>query len=146
MPFGETLEQKVAKFEMFINDVLKENLKNLHVALEKANEQIMKLEDIYNSIRTMSQLVSEETGKSLNAQINIGCDVYMQANTVPQFFLVCVGLGHYLEFTQSEAMSFIQNRNKVLRARIKQLQNREANVRDQITFALLTIKELQRLH
>ncbi|XP_050420505.1 uncharacterized protein LOC126833295 [Adelges cooleyi] len=142
----ETLEQRVAKFETFINDVLKESLKRIHVAVDMLNQEIMELEQTGNSIKTLSRLAAERPGKPLKTRVNVGCDFYMQANVEPHTYLVCVGLGHYLEFTETEATAFVRHRSQLLKARADELRDEGARVRAQITLALHCIQDLQNIN
>lgn len=142
----ELIEQKVAKFETFINDVLKENLKQIFTTLEAVNEEIMDLERMDTTIETMTRLAADvPAGKPLKTRVNVGCDFYMQANVDVQKFMVCVGLGCYVEFTKDEALTFIRFRAKKLREHADDLRDKGARVRAQITLALHCIQQVQGL-
>ncbi|KAF0772598.1 protein UXT [Aphis craccivora] len=143
---AESVEQKVAKFEMFINDVLKDSLKQISTALDMINEQIAELEDVRDTVETMSQLACElPAGKSLKTRVNVGCDFFMQANADVRTFLVCVGLGYYVEYTKDETLAHVQVRSKLLKERADELRDKGARVRAQITLALHCIQEVQGL-
>lgn len=143
---NESPEQKVAKFETFINDVLKNSLKQIFVTLEAVNEEIMDLERLQNTIDKMTQLADElPPGKPLKTRVNVGCDFYMQANVDVQTFLVCVGLGYYVEFTKDEALEYIRKRTKKLKEHAQELRDKGARVRAQITLALHCIEQVQGL-
>lgn len=138
--------QKVAKFEAFINDVLKESLKQIFTTLEAVNEEIMDLERVDTTIGTMSRLADDvPAGRPFKTRINVGCDFYMRANVDVRKFLVCVGLGCYVEFTKDEALAFIRSRTKKLREHADELRDKGARVRAQITLALHCIQQVQGL-
>lgn len=143
---AESGEERVAKFEMFINDVLKDSLKQISAALDVINDQISELEDVRNTVETMSRLADElPTGKPLKTRVNVGCDFFMQANADVQTFLVCVGLGYYLEYTRDETLAHVRIRANVLKKRADELRDKGARVRAQITLALHCIQEVQGL-
>lgn len=138
--------RKVAKFESFINDVLKDSLKRIFSALEAVNEELMDLERMRDSISTMSRLADDQpAGKPLKTRVNVGCDFFMQANVDVRTYLVCVGLGCYLEFTRDEALAHIRHRTKMLEDNAEDLRDKGARVRAQITLALHCIEQVQGL-
>nr|BAH72055.1 ACYPI009844 [Acyrthosiphon pisum] len=139
-------EQRVAKFETFINDVLKDSLKQISAALDVINDQISELEDVRNTVDTMSQLAGElPAGKPLKTRVNVGCDFFMQANADVRTFLVCVGLGCYVEYTRDETLAHVRVRTKLLKERADDLRDQGARVRAQITLALHCIQAEQGL-
>lgn len=143
---NESPEQKVAKFETFINDVLKSSLKQIFVALETVNEEIMDLERLQNTIDKMTRLADDlPPGKPLKTRVNVGCDFYMQANVDVRTFLVCVGLGYYVEYTKDEALEYIRTRTKRLEGHAEELRDKGARVRAQITLALHCMEQVQGL-
>lgn len=142
----ESAEQKVAKFESFINDVLKESLKQIFTALEVVNEELMELERLSTNIESMSQLADDApAGKPLKTRVNVGCDFFMQANVDVSKFLVSVGLGCYVEFTKDEALAHIRQRVLRLKSHADELRDKGARVRAQITLALHCIGQMQAL-
>lgn len=142
----ESAEQKVAKFETFINDVLKDSLKRIFQALEVVNEELLDLEQLQENIGTMCRLSDGlPAGKPLKTRVNVGCDFFMQANVDVRTFLVCVGLGHYVEFTKDEALAYARHRAGKLREHAQELRDKGARVRAQITLALQCIQDVQGL-
>ncbi|CAI6346061.1 unnamed protein product [Macrosiphum euphorbiae] len=139
-------EQRVAKFETFINDVLKDSLRQISAALDVINDQISELEDVRNTVDTMSRLAGElPAGKPLKTRVNVGCDFFMQANADVRTFLVCVGLGYYVEYTRDETLAHVRVRTKLLKERADDLRDKGARVRAQITLALHCIQAEQGL-
>lgn len=142
----QSVEQNVAKFETFINDVLKDSLKQISAALDVINEQISELEAVRNTVETMCMLESElPAGKPLKTRVNVGCDYFMQANADIRTFLVCVGLNYYVEYTKDETLAHVRIRSKLLKERADELRDKGARVRSQITLALHCIQEVQGL-
>lgn len=146
---SEPAEEKVAKFETFVNDVLKDSLKQIFKAIEVVNDEITDLQNARDSIESMCSLSDEAAasgaGKPLKTRVNVGCDYYMQANVDVRKFMVCVGLGYYVEFTRDEALEHIRHRTKKLRDHEQDLRDKGARVRAQITLALHCIQQLQGL-
>jgi len=140
------VESKVAKFEHFINDVLKESLKDIFTALETVNEELLDMERLHDTIGKMSAQADDlPAGKPLKARVNVGCDFYMQANVDVRTYLVCVGLNYYVEYTKDEALAYIQHRIKKLKNHVDELRDKGARVRAQITLALHCLQQEQGL-
>jgi len=142
----ESAEPRVAKFERFINDVLKESLKHIFAALETVNEEIMDLDRLHDTIGKMTALSDElPAGKPFKTRVNVGCDFYMQANVDVRTYLVCVGLGYYVEYTKDEALAYIRHRTGKLKRHADELRDKGARVRAQITLALHCVEQEQGL-
>lgn len=142
----QSAEQRVAKFETFINDVLKNSLSDIFKALEGVNEEIMELERLRDNIEKMHRLADGlPDGKPLKTRVNVGCDFYMQANVDVHKYLVCVGLGYYVEFTKDEALAYIRYRTEKFKSHAEDLRDKGARVRAQITLALHCIGQVQGL-
>lgn len=144
-------ERRVAKFETFINDVLKDSLNQIFAALDAVNGEIMELTQVEQSIVTMNRLADDRSTATaasqgrLKTRVNVGCDYYMQADVDLARYMVCVGLGCYVEFTKDEALAFVRHRADKLRNYANELRDKGARVRAQITLALHCIQEVQNI-
>lgn len=138
----ETGAQKVAKFETFINDVLKKSLAQNFRLLDTIEEELANLEQAGANILSMAKLAGDEP---LKTRVNVGCDFFMQANADVKMFLVCVGLDCYVEFNRDEALEFVRFRASQLQKRAAEVRDKGAQIRAQITLALHCIQEVERL-
>ncbi|KAL6192808.1 hypothetical protein ACLB2K_033894 [Fragaria x ananassa] len=78
--------------------------------------------------------------------VNLGSEVYMQAE-VPDTrrIFVDVGLGFHVEFTWSEALSYISQREEKLEREIEDYTNRIASIKSHIKMVCEGIRELLQL-
>lgn len=92
------------KIEIFINDCLKEDLRQLEIYINKYNEEIMEFIQLKNTIQTMRDHLND----GFKTQVNIGANMFIQAKVKDtSTILVDIGKGYYLPFSQEEALKFI---------------------------------------
>ncbi|KAL2903599.1 Protein UXT-like protein [Bienertia sinuspersici] len=122
-------EEKVKKFEEFVDRRLKPDLVKAIGESSDLKRNIQNLEK--NSISNLKTLV------------NLGSEVYMQAE-VPdtRHIFVDVGLGFHVEFTWSEALSYISAREKRLAKQIDEYTHLIASIKAQIKLVCEGIREL----
>jgi prefoldin subunit 5 len=116
--------EKVLKYETFLNDHLKPDLK---AVLEERDGVYTETAEFLALRNTVSAVQSAELDSSqpLKTKVDLGCNFYCQANIEePSKIFVEIGLGFYLELTLDKAEKFVTK--KVLAAlRAKQVS--EAN-------------------
>ncbi|KAG8298193.1 hypothetical protein J6590_020862 [Homalodisca vitripennis] len=139
-----SIPQKVLKYEAFINDVLKEQLKKTAEDLDRTYGEIAEFIQLENLIQTI-----EENGLSkdgLKTQVDIGCNFYMQA-CVPDTskILIDIGLGYFVEYTLNEALIVIKRRINLLNRKVDILRDQSANTKAHIKLVLHGIQELQNI-
>lgn len=141
-PGQESLEQKIERYHRFVDE-------NLRVKLEKAlatrGEVVKKIEE-YEKLRGSVELLTERKTRHVKTQINVGCDVYMQA-AVPDTsrIMVSIGLGLFAEFTLKEALEFIDVKCGSLQKRADELGQEAAQISSNIEVVLKGIQELMAL-
>ncbi|XP_060958754.1 uncharacterized protein LOC115698689 isoform X2 [Cannabis sativa] len=103
--------EKVLKYEEFVDHRLKPDLVRAIAERDKVFEQQKVFSDLRKNIETME----ENSVTSLRTQVNLGSEVYMQAD-VPDTtrIFVDIGLGFHAEFTWSEALNYITLREERL--------------------------------
>lgn len=139
------IPEKVLKYEAFINDVLKEELRKTSINLDETYSEIAEFVQLENMIQTIQENNLVEEG--LKTKVDIGCNFYMQAFVSdPSKILIDVGLGYYVEFTLSEALIVIKRRVDVLNQKVDILRNQSANTKAHIKLVLNGIQELQKLN
>ncbi|EEA06616.1 uncharacterized protein CMU_012900 [Cryptosporidium muris RN66] len=89
----------ITKYENFLEKVLQKDLKQL---IDKRQEILIKINEIQRLRRNIS-LFSAMKLSELNTSIDLGCDVYIQAN-IPDITMVFVELafGFFLELKLDE--------------------------------------------
>ncbi|RZS17693.1 hypothetical protein BHM03_00049884 [Ensete ventricosum] len=100
-------QEKVKKFEDFVDRRLKPDLVKAIAQRDKVFQQQKVFSDLKRNIESL-----ENNGVTrLRSMVNLGSEVYVQAD-VPDTrrIFVDIGLGFHVEFTWSEALEFISVR------------------------------------
>ncbi|CAD6217389.1 unnamed protein product [Miscanthus lutarioriparius] len=108
-------QEKVRKFEEFVDQRLKPDLANAIAQRDKVFEQQKTFLDLKRNIENL-----ERNGvTSMRSMVNLGSEVYMQAE-VPdtRHIFVDIGLGFHVEFTWQEALQFISVREARLTSKL----------------------------
>ncbi|XP_020300428.1 protein UXT homolog [Pseudomyrmex gracilis] len=135
-------EQKIFKFETFVNEVLKADLASLAERLDAKNDAITEFLQLKSVVTTFQNTDIEKTG--FKTKLDIGNSFFIQAH-VPDAstILLNVGLGHYVEFTLEEALVVIDVRIKLLEKQIVNLRKAVAKTNAHIKLILLVIRDIK---
>ncbi|KAK1681765.1 hypothetical protein QYE76_042613 [Lolium multiflorum] len=132
-------QEKVKKFEDFVDRRLKPDLVNAIAQRDKLFQQQKTFLDLKRNIENL-----EKNGvTSMRSMVNIGSEVYMQAE-VPdtRHIFVDIGLGFHVEFTWQEALQFISVREARLARQIDEYTHLIAGIKAQIKMVCEGIREL----
>lgn len=136
------MEEKVRRYETFLNERLKKDLEKVLKSREELYSDISE----YLQLKTVvEQLKVAELPKGeLRTQVDLGCNFYVQAkvNDVKHVF-VHVGFGFFVEFTLDEALPFIDNKVSQLRKRGEMLSKESAEIKSHIRLVIEGLRELQ---
>ncbi|XP_043703721.1 protein UXT homolog isoform X2 [Telopea speciosissima] len=135
-------ENKVQRFEEFIDCRLKPDLVRAIAERDKVFEQQKVFLDLRRNIENLEK--NGVTG--LRTLVNLGSEVYMQAD-VPdtRHIFVDIGLGFHVEFTWSEALEFISRKEERLDRQIEEYTLLIASIKAQIKMVYEGIRELLQL-
>ncbi|KAL2498409.1 Uncharacterized protein Adt_23959 [Abeliophyllum distichum] len=135
-------QEKVGRFEEFIDQRLKPDL--VHAIAER--DKIFEQQKIFSDLRRNIENLEKNSVTSLRTLVNLGSEVYMQAD-VPdtRHIFVDVGLGFHVEFTWSEALKFIFAREEKLARQIEEYTRLIASIKAQIKMVHEGIRELLEL-
>ncbi|KAL1355956.1 uncharacterized protein LOC107489419 [Arachis duranensis] len=135
-------QQKVQRYEEFVDRRLKPDLQRAIDERDKVFEQ----QKIFADLRRNIENLEKNSVTSLRTLVNLGSEVYLQAE-VPntQYIFVDVGLGFNVEFTWSEALNYIQNREERIAKQIDEYNQSIASIKAQIKLVLEGIRELLQL-
>lgn len=146
MADGIVLEEKVKKYEEFVNDKLRKDLETVQKAQEEVHSKIAE----YLQLKSVIENIKKSNGaagkglKTLKTQVDLGCNFYCQAQiTDPSKILVSVGYGFYVEFTLDEALKFIEKKCSQLTTYSSKLGNDSARIKAHIKLVLEGLRELQ---
>lgn len=144
MQLHEANEHKarITQIEAFINDFLKEDLKQLELHLNQFNEEIMEYVQLKNTIQTFGDHMPD----GYKTQLNIGSNIFMQAR-VKQMDKILVNIGKevYLEMDMQEAIRYSDMRVKILTKQADVVREESIKKRTQIKMALIAMSERERL-
>ena len=135
------LPEKVKKYEDFINNNLKGDLRKVHDHRDKLYStiaQYLQLKDTIERIRIFD-------GGKMRTQVDLGCDFFCQAEVKDtKMILVAVGLhGFFVELTLDEAVKFIDKKVEHLTKQVEGLTKDSAMIKARIKVALQGLSELQ---
>ncbi|POO03472.1 Prefoldin alpha-like [Trema orientale] len=135
-------QEKVQKFEEFVDSRLKPDLVRAIAERDKVFEQ----QKIFSDLRKNIETLEKNSVTSLRTQVNLGSEVYMQAD-VPDTrrIFVDIGLGFHAEFTWSEALNYISLREEKISRQIEEYTRLIASIKTQIKLVYEGIRELLQL-
>jgi len=135
-------EEKVRKYESFIDEKLRKDLSEILNARDHIYDQIASYLDLRNKIH----LIQEEQLKEMKTMINLGSEFYIHAS-IPDTSVVFVnvGLGFQVEFSLGEALQFIETKEKYLSEFANGLTLKASILKTQIKMMYRGIAELMNL-
>ena len=147
MAIGEKeRKEKVLKFETFLNETLRSDLKAILEEREKLYEEIAEYLSLKNSIEAL-KFADLPEGQPLKTKVDLGCNFYAKASVKnPQKVFVDVGLGLFLELTHDEALNFIEKKTKSLDEKVAKLTQESSKIKANIKVVLHGLRELQGLY
>ncbi|XP_076069654.1 protein UXT-like isoform X2 [Oratosquilla oratoria] len=136
-------DEKIKKYEHFLNDVLR---KDLMVVLEERDKLYESIAEFSQLKQTIKCIQDSSTEDGLRSQVDLGSNFYVQAH-VPDvsYIYVDVGLGFHVELTLDEAVKFSQKKIDILTKKVEESTKKSAKIKAQIKFVLEGLRELQKL-
>ncbi len=140
-----TKTDKVANYEIFLNEKLKPDLNVLLQQRDKVYQDISEFELLKKTILVIQES-KLKPGEPLKSKVDLGCNFYVQAEVPdPTKILVEVGLGFLAELTLPEALKFIEKKTKVLEQRACELTKQSCQVKANIKLTLEALRGLQNI-
>ncbi|KAK9277751.1 hypothetical protein L1049_007298 [Liquidambar formosana] len=135
-------QEKVQRFEEFVDRRLKPDLVKAIAERDKVFEKQKTFSDLRRNIENLEK----NSVTSLRTLVNLGSEVYVQAD-VPDTsrIFVDIGLGFHVEFTWSEALKYISAREEQLAEQIEEYTHLIASIKAQIKMVCEGIRELLQL-
>ncbi|KAK8924237.1 hypothetical protein KSP39_PZI019713 [Platanthera zijinensis] len=97
-------QEKVRKFEDFVDRRLKPDL----VKAIAERDKIFQQQKVFQDLKRNIQILEKNGANSLRTMVNLGSEVYMQADVSDtRHIFVDIGMGFHVEFAWSEALDFI---------------------------------------
>lgn len=136
------ISEKVIKYETFLNDRLKSDLKSVLDCRNKLLSQIAS----YESLKTCIEKIKQTPAGEIKALSDLGCNFYCKAkvpDTCTSKIFVEVGLGFFVEFTLNEAYFFVTKKLKVLRGDYEVITEEATQINAKIRLVLEALNEIQ---
>ncbi|XP_022633964.1 protein UXT homolog isoform X1 [Vigna radiata var. radiata] len=113
-------QEKVRKYEEFVDKRLKPDL--IHAISQR--DKVFEQQKIFSDLRRNIENLEKNSVTSLRTLVNLGSEVYLQAE-VPdtQRIFVDIGFGFHVEFTWSEALNYIEKREEKIARFVKGFEN-----------------------
>ncbi|XP_039284087.1 protein UXT homolog [Nilaparvata lugens] len=138
------IPEKVLKFEEFVNNHLKEDLKKIHYKLDVLLGEMAEYIQLKNVIESLQSDDALKDG--LKTQMDLGCNFYMQAHVSDvSRILIDVGCGYFVQFTLDEALKVIAKRLQLLEKQADLLKEQSATTKAHIKLVLHGIQELHNI-
>lgn len=139
------VKDKVLKYETFLNEQLRPDLKAILEQRDKIYCETAEYLALKNSLVAVNS-ADLKPGQPLKVQVDLGCNFYARANVAePQKVFVDIGLDFYLEQSPDEALAFIEKKTKVLEAKADALTKDASKIKANIKLVLHGLRELQNL-
>lgn len=138
------MKEKVLQYETFLNDVLKEDLRKIHVKLDHLQSELFEYIQLKNYIETVKSNKLNET--TMNTQVDVGCNIFLQAKVEdPDHILVSAGLGYYVDLPLDKALNLVNKKIKFIEDETVFFKKKSAVTKSHIKMVLLGLMEIQNL-
>ncbi|KAK7070124.1 hypothetical protein SK128_023978 [Halocaridina rubra] len=136
-------KEKIQQYEHFLNNILKQDLKEELERRDKLYEEIANYSQLKQTIDCIIQTASVE---GLRTQVDLGSNFYVQAHISDvSYIYLNVGLGIHLELTLEEALSFINKRMNILNEKVTCSNKKSAKIKGDIRYVYELLRQLQGL-
>ncbi len=133
------LPDKVQKYEQFLNERLKSDLK---IVLGQRDQVYTDIAEWTQLKQTISHL--QEVEGPLKTMVDVGCNVYVQAKVGDaRRVFVAVGMGFFVEMELQEASVFVDKKINILTKRSEELTQQSCEINARIKMVLEALNELQ---
>ncbi|KAK9502168.1 hypothetical protein O3M35_012752 [Rhynocoris fuscipes] len=138
------IPEKIYKYESFLNDVLKEELKKTQLQLDRLYTEVAEFVQLKHSIEIMNSCKTE--GSSLKTTVDIGCNFLMKAKiSDTRTVYVDIGCGYFVQYSLTEAINVINKRIEYLEKQIAIYKKQSATTKAHIKMVLLGLMEIQKM-
>nr|CAG4644510.1 EOG090X0MWD [Lepidurus arcticus] len=142
MAEGPHVQQKIQEYEVFLNDVLRGDLKKAIDLRDKIVADIAEHVQLKNLVESLQKVGVE--GKSFDSKVDLGCNFYVQAHVPDSSMLfVKVGYGFHVEMTWAETLKFADKKVSLLNKQLEELSQTSSDIKAKIKMVLEGLRELQ---
>ncbi|ORX91811.1 Prefoldin alpha-like protein [Basidiobolus meristosporus CBS 931.73] len=136
---SETIQETLERYEKFVNERLKVDLKD---TLDLRDQVYDKMSD-YLKLRSQVETLKDNNVKEMKTMVDLGSNFYAQAK-IPDttYIYVNVGYGFHVQLTLSEALDFIEKKERNLQKVADQYTTEASKIKAHIKMVLEAIAEV----
>ncbi|KAF9927898.1 hypothetical protein FBU30_002785 [Linnemannia zychae] len=136
------IQQKLARYESFVNEGLRKDLKDTLDARDAIYDQISE----YLKLAKDIEVIKDNGLKEMKTQVDLGSNFYVQAK-IPdtKYIFVNVGFGFHAELTLDEALVFIKKKEEHLQKKAELFTEKASQIRAHIKLVLEAMAEIMKL-
>ncbi|KAF9947994.1 hypothetical protein BGZ65_008383 [Modicella reniformis] len=136
------LQQKITRYEKFVNEGLRKDLKE---ALDSRDAVYDQISD-YLKLAKDIEVIKSNGLTEMKTQVDLGSNFYVQAK-IPdtKHIFVNVGFGFHAELTLDEALTFITKKEAFLQKKADMYTKKAAQIRAHIKMVLQAMAEIMKL-
>ncbi|KAG0364194.1 hypothetical protein BGZ54_007757 [Gamsiella multidivaricata] len=138
----DDIKQKIARYEKFVNEGLRKDLKDALDARDTIYDQISEHLKLAKDI----EVIKDNGLKEMKTQVDLGSNFYVQAK-IPdtEYIYVNIGFGFHAQLTLDEALVFISKKEAHLQKKAEKYTEKAAQIRAHIKLVLEAIAEIMKL-
>ncbi|KAG0264625.1 hypothetical protein BG011_006471 [Mortierella polycephala] len=138
----DNIQQKLARYESFVNDGLRKDLKDALDARDAIYDQISE----YLKLAKDIEVIKDNGLKEMKTQVDLGSNFYVQAK-IPdtKHIFVNIGFGFHAELTLDEALVFITKKEAHLQKKAENYTEKSSQIRAHIKLVLEAMAEIMKL-
>ncbi|KAK3817648.1 MAG: Prefoldin [Benniella sp.] len=136
------IQQKIVRYEKFVNESLRKDLKDTLDARDAVYDQISE----YLKLGKDIEVIKDNGLTEMKTQVDLGSNFYVQAK-IPdtKHIFVNVGFGFHAQLTLDEALAFITQKEAFLQKKAERLTEKAAQIRAHIKIVLEAMAEIMKL-
>lgn len=135
-----SIPQKVLKYEEFVNEVLKNDLKHVLEERDKIFDEISE----YSKLQTAIERLKTIEKRPIKSKIDVGCNFYMQAEVKDtEYIFVDIGMGLHVQLTMDEALKFLKKKIDQLTIKSEHITDKSLDIKARIKLIMEALAELQ---
>ncbi|KAK3818139.1 MAG: Prefoldin subunit-domain-containing protein [Linnemannia gamsii] len=136
------IQQKLARYESFVNEGLRKDLKDTLDARDTIFDQISE----YLKLAKDIEVIKDNGLKEMKTQVDLGSNFYVQAKiSDTKHIFVNVGFGFHAELTLDEALEFIKKKEVHLQKKAALFTEKASQIRAHIKLVLEAMAEIMKL-
>ncbi|XP_057661512.1 uncharacterized protein LOC130897038 [Diorhabda carinulata] len=138
----QKVQQKINEYELFVEEKLKSDLKDIETILEDKSSKYKEWEEVQNVVKVIRNF--KDKNRDMNVKVDIGKGLLAQGEITDfERSYINIGLGYMLEMDCDEADKYSTIRMNLLRKEISHFRKLAIDVKVHIKLTLLAINELQ---